>query len=75
MHWKLVSIHCQHAKPTQAVQDQEQEEAHPGSWCNNAPTGWNWYLVLQHAEEYTEAVTQESCKKTNTTETGKAAWQ
>jgi hypothetical protein len=50
-------------KPTQALQDQEQEEADTRSGCNDAPTGWNWYMALQHAEEYTEAATQESCKK------------
>ncbi len=61
MHRKLVSIQRQHAKPTQAVQ--VQEEAHPKSWCNDAPTGWNWYLASQHAKEYTEAATQESHKK------------
>ncbi len=54
-------IHCQHAKPTQTVQDQE--ESNPGSWCNNAPMSWNWYLVLQHAKEYTETATHERCKK------------
>ncbi len=50
-------------KPTQAVQDQEQEEAYPRSGCNDAPTGWNWHMALRHAEEYTEAATQETCKK------------
>jgi hypothetical protein len=50
-------------KPTQAVQGQEQEEAYPRSRCNNAATGWNWYMALQHAEKYTEAATRESRKK------------
>ncbi len=50
-------------KPTQAVQDQEQDKAYPRSRCKDAPTGWNWYMALQHAEEYTEAATQESHKK------------
>ncbi len=56
-------IQLQHAKPTQVVQDQEQEEAYPRSGCNDAPTCWNWYLALQHAKEYTEVATQESRKK------------
>ncbi len=25
--------------------------------------GWNWYLVLWHAKEYTETAMQENCKK------------
>ncbi len=33
----------------------------PGAMMH--PTGWNWYLAPQCAEEYTEAATQESCKK------------
>jgi hypothetical protein len=57
----LVLKQRQHAKPTQAVQDQE--EAYPRSWCNDAPMGWNWYLALQYAKEYTEVATQESYKK------------
>jgi hypothetical protein len=61
MNRKLVLIQHQHAKPTQAVQDQE--EAYPRSGCNDAPTGWSWYLALGHAKEYTETATQESCKK------------
>jgi hypothetical protein len=61
MHRNWVLIHCQHEKPTQTVQDQE--ETNPGSWCNDAPMGWNWYLASQHAEEYTETATQEMHKK------------
>ncbi len=36
---------------------------HPGSWCNNAPMGWNWHLASWHTKVWPEAATQESCNK------------
>jgi hypothetical protein len=58
---KLVSIQCQHVKPTQTVQDQE--ETYLRSWSKGAPMGWNWYLASRHTKECLEAATQESCKE------------